>query len=154
VTPSPKAAATPSKVSRPKGKDRKLASEVTKLKSFTPEPVPEPAQQLPTLKYQITTKQLLEQAAVVAEAKVGETQLLGTVRRVLERAIDLRKRCAAWFRETGATERYESSNEGHRHFIGVLKQAANGLGEVTGDDTQAGATGSYKPPTSDADVMR
>jgi hypothetical protein len=72
VTPSPKTAATPSKVSLPKGKDRKLAREAAKLKSFTPEPVPEPAQQLPTLKYQITTKQLLEQVAVVAEAKVGE----------------------------------------------------------------------------------
>ncbi len=45
----------------------------------------------------------------------------GGLRKVLERAIQARQRCAEWFRTSKLQNKY--SDEGHQHFIDVLKSA-------------------------------
>ena len=43
------------------------------------------------------------------------------VQRVVQRAIRARRRCADWFRQTGAKS--DASVEGHDHFISILEEA-------------------------------
>lgn len=89
-----------------KGKARKQAHEESKLHDETPS----------ITKYTITTKDLIEQAQVVA----GRVEIPGSLERVLERAIQARQRCAEWFQTSKVDNQY--SNEGHQHFIAILEQ--------------------------------
>jgi hypothetical protein len=61
----------------------------------------------PTAKYTITTRELLEQARIVA----GRVELPANLERVVERAIQARKRCAEWFKASKVEN--EFSNGGH-----------------------------------------
>lgn len=115
-------AANATKGPRLKGRDRKLARDAAKSVPISnTESVPQT-----TVKYAITTTELLQQATIVAKAK--KSKFPDGVQSVLERAIGLRKRCAAWFRETDQLNKYGSSNEGHQHFIDILEKAAQLLG--------------------------
>jgi hypothetical protein len=103
---------------RLKGKARKQAEKdksenKTESSGFSSEP---------GVKHTITTKDLLRQAEVVA----GRINMPTGLRRVLERAIHARQRCAEWFQTSMVENKY--SNEGHQHFIEVLEQTLDILG--------------------------
>lgn len=46
--------------------------------------------------------------------------------RVVQRAIDARKRCAAWFQKTGVHDE-DGSTARHLHFVGALEKALSTL---------------------------
>ncbi|KAI9053041.1 hypothetical protein LZ554_003311 [Drepanopeziza brunnea f. sp. 'monogermtubi'] len=96
---------------RLKGKARKLAKE-----SSTKGPAPNSNFPKKTVTYRISIKDLLNQARAVA----GRVELPNSARRVLERAIRARRRCAEWFEVSKVNNGL--SNEGHRYFIQVLEQ--------------------------------
>ena len=86
--------------------------------------VDQPSQ--PVVKCNVNTQELLRQAEAVATSTKPGLKIPDSIVRVLERAIDARKRCAAWFRKTGIHSE-ESSTESHLHFVGVLEKALNSL---------------------------
>ncbi|TGO53607.1 hypothetical protein BCON_0120g00040 [Botryotinia convoluta] len=73
-----------------------------------------PVLRAPSKKYTITTTEILKQA----KFGTGKIELPQTVRKVLQRAIHARKRCADWFESSKFGN--QSSNKGDQHFIGLL----------------------------------
>ncbi|KAF4629354.1 hypothetical protein G7Y89_g8792 [Cudoniella acicularis] len=104
----------PTKKNRQKGKARKLTREAAKNQQEIETP--------PTIRYTITSRNLLEQAQAVA----GRVEVPDGLRKVLKRAIEARQRCAQWFQTSKVENQY--SNEGHQHFISVLEQTLEILG--------------------------
>lgn len=76
---------------------------------------------LQVTRYTVKTKDFLDQAKVVTKSVRPRIQMPLNILRVVQRAIHARKRCADWFRKTGAKD--EASIEGHDHFINVLENA-------------------------------
>ncbi|KAF2420017.1 hypothetical protein EJ08DRAFT_665773 [Tothia fuscella] len=104
-----------SKAPRLKGKARKLAKEAAKeISSPEHQPVP--------VAHKVTTLQLLQQAELVANCAEPKITIPEQVRKILQRAIFARERCAKWFQK--AANPNVDSDEGHAHFIGVLQQAS------------------------------
>ncbi|MCJ1453626.1 hypothetical protein MMC28_003973 [Mycoblastus sanguinarius] len=104
--------------SRLKGKARKEAKSASKENK---NPSSGSDSNMPVAKYSITTQELLGQAEAVAEAKASGIQIPLSIMRVVERAIDARRRCASWFKKTGACD--IDSTEGHLHFVSILEKA-------------------------------
>ncbi|KAF7854595.1 hypothetical protein EAF04_010404 [Stromatinia cepivora] len=67
----------------------------------------------------ISTRDLVEQAKVIAEQKNITITFPSVIRRVAERAILARKRFLKWFQQAHAED--EEVNASHEHFIGVLE---------------------------------
>src|SRR5271170_7932950 len=112
----------PSKEVRLKGRARKLAKEAAAKDVANAESSKKTANQtLPAKNYRVTGKIILQQAEIVAKSKNPLIPLPANVLRVLERAINARRRCSAWFRKTGVDNHY--SDAGHLYFIDVLEKA-------------------------------
>ncbi|KAF7903320.1 uncharacterized protein EAF01_006369 [Botrytis porri] len=109
---------------RLKGKARKLAKEC-KERQQVQESVP--VLKTPSKKYTITTIEILKQAKFVTE----KIELPQTVRKVLQRAIHARKRCADWFESSKFGN--QSSNNGHQHFIELLQDILSALDQGEND---------------------
>ena len=130
------------KKNQAKVKARKQAHEASKQEEETP----------PTVKYTFTTKDLLEQAQIVA----GRAEVSGGLQKVLERAIQARQRCAEWFQASKVENEY--SNEGHQHFIGVLEQTLEIIGKRERTTLQASENakgkgkGKERPSESQSDA--
>ena len=140
-----------------KGRERKLARDAAKAgnqSSNSVEKDPE-AKALPTMRYTISTGDLLRQTAVVSGWTKDRIRMPPNVQRTLERAISARKRCAAWFQRTDSRNKF--SNNSHRYFIDVLQKAAETLrgedGPSASDDLR---TPSRLPEsaTAEVDVMQ
>ena len=106
--------------SRLKGKARKEAQKST-ANGDGPSQDVKLVDYLPVTKCTVKTKDFLDQANVVAKSVRPRIQMPLNILRVVQRAIHARKRCADWFRKTGAKD--EASIEGHDHFIKVLEKA-------------------------------
>ena len=106
---------------RLKGKDRKAAKNAADgIKTPTDEhnQAPTPT----TVKYTITTEELLRQAAAVTEARVrSRVEMPASLRSVVQRAIRARQRCSQWFQSSGVQNQH--ADKQHLHFIGVLEQS-------------------------------
>lgn len=136
----------PNKQPRLKGKARKLAKE-SALKSKTDEALPEANG--PKIKYTITTKDVLAQAQAVA----GRVELPQFVRKILQRAIHARQRCADWFQASKVENQY--SNEGHRYFISILEQTLSILDKRKNEkasEKTADLTPNISSETGDAEL--
>lgn len=116
---TPEAALLPSR--RLKGKERKAtkaaADEAKKSNADALEP-PAPL----TVKYTITTEELLRQAEAVIQSRVRfRIQMPASLRTVVERAIRARQRCSECFQKSDVHNEY--ADKQHTHFIEVLKQS-------------------------------
>ena len=80
----------------------------------------------PVTKYEIATQELLKQADTIAASKKAGTEIPENISRVAQRAINARKRCAAWFQKTGVHDE-DGSTARHLHFVGILEKALNTL---------------------------
>ncbi|KAM0191116.1 hypothetical protein ACHAPC_002386 [Botrytis cinerea] len=111
---------------RLKGKARKLAKleKESREKKKAQETVP--VSRSPS-KYTITTTEILKQAKLVT----GKIELPQKIRKVLQRVIDARKRCADWFESSKFGNQY--SNKGHQHFIGLLQEILCALDQGRSD---------------------
>lgn len=118
LEPSSNSSAEVEKVPRMKGKSRKLARKAAL-----------PLAKSSPVEYEITTKDLLDQVQLVSRSRKARAKLPNKVHRVLNRAIALRKRCMAWFKDKDQQEEYLKSNEGHQYFIKVLEEAASLLSD-------------------------
>lgn len=104
---------------RLKGKARKEAKLVA---GAIDEPSTDvPVANVPVMRYTTRTVDLLEQAKVVANFKKPRVRMPLSILRVVQRAIQARQRCAAWFQKTGAKN--HDSTDGHAHFISILENA-------------------------------
>lgn len=104
---------------RLKGRARKEAQKATANRDGSSQDVK--LADLQVTRYTVKTKDFLEQAKVVTKSVRHRVQVPLNILRVVQRAIHARKRCADWFRKTGAKD--EASIEGHDHFINVLENA-------------------------------
>lgn len=104
-----------------KGRERKLARDAA-AKAKKPK-VDTPKAQLPsTVKYTITTAELLRQAEAVTESRpTSRVQMPAALRAVVERAIQARQRCSEWFQKSQVHNKYADNQ--HTHFIEILKQS-------------------------------
>lgn len=114
-------ASAPNAPGRMKGKDRKAAKNAADgIKKLTDEhnEAPTPT----TVKYTITTEELLRQAAAVTEARAkSRVEMPASLRSVVQRAIRARQRCSQWFQRSGVQNQH--ADKQHLHFIGVLEQS-------------------------------
>jgi hypothetical protein len=98
--------------------------------------------------YAITTQELSEQIEAVSQSESKVTMPSG-IKKMLQRAIDLRRRCAEWYES--ANETVTSFDEGgHRFFIGVLQDALLKLAPVSSSNpkpTPGPAESATKPST-------
>lgn len=109
--------------SRLKGRARKEAKAAAGASKSSPKAV-EPSQAV--IKYEVTTQELLKQANAIAASKKVKTQIPERIVRVVQRAINARKRCAAWFQKTGAHDE-DGSTARHLHFVDILEKALSAL---------------------------
>ena len=123
------AAGEPSGVSKPtlsstgrlKGKERKAAKDAAdkekKQNVETSNPrVPS------TVKYTVTTGELLRQAEAVVQSHIqSHVKLPASLQSIVERAIRARQRCSEWFQKSGVQNKY--ADKQHTHFIEILKQS-------------------------------
>ncbi len=121
--PKPAYQQTPTPNPRLKGKARKeakaAAAESKKLLDDFEAPPP-------TVKYNITTQELLYQAEAVAKSEKIAMKVPDSVVRIVQRAIGARKRCASWFQKTGILSE-EDSTKTHLHFVATLERALSTL---------------------------
>ena len=106
---------------RLKGRERKLARDAAaKAKKASDD---KPESQLPsTVKYTITTAELLRQAEAVTQSGArSRVQMPAALRAVVERAIRARQRCSEWFQKSEVHNKYADNQ--HTHFIEILKQS-------------------------------
>ena len=109
-----------------KGRARKEAREAAKASKETAsnssniEPPPS------VTKYEITTSELLKQADAIAASQKAGIEIPESIVRVVQRAINARRRCAAWFPQTGVHDE-DGSTARHVHFVGVLEKALSVL---------------------------
>ena len=106
---------------RLKGKERKAAKDAAHKAN---KPIIEaPESPTPsTVKYTITTGELLRQAeAVTKTAENARVKMPASLRAVVERAIRARQRCSEWFRKSDVQNQY--ADKQHTHFIEVLEQS-------------------------------
>ncbi|KAI4160276.1 MAG: hypothetical protein LQ342_005868 [Letrouitia transgressa] len=106
---------------RLKGKARKAAKEAADKAER--ENINESVPQAPsTVKYTITTAELLRQANAVAQSHIkSRVRMPASLRAVVERAIRARQRCSEWFRKSDVHNQY--ADKQHMHFIEVLEQS-------------------------------
>lgn len=106
---------------RLKGKERKAAKDAAdKGKKPTVEAPESPAPA--TVKYTITTGELLRQAeAIIQTSEKSRVRMPASLRAVVERAIRARQRCSEWFRKSDVRNEY--ADKQHTHFIEILEQS-------------------------------
>ena len=112
-----------------KGRERKIARDAAakakKADGDTPksQPKPQPKSQMPsTVKYTITTAELLRQAEAVTQSGArSRVQMPASLRAIVERAIRARQRCSEWFQKSEVHNKYADNQ--HTHFIKILKQS-------------------------------
>lgn len=106
---------------RLKGKERKAAKDAAD-KAKRPNFVSSESQAPSTVKYTITTEELLRQAEAVSQSHAtSRVQMPASLRAVLERAIRARQRCSEWFQKSEVRNEY--ADKQHIHFIEILKQS-------------------------------
>ena len=104
-----------------KGRERKLARDAAAKTKKANGDIPKP-QSPSTVKYTITTAELLRQAEAVTQSPArSRVQMPATLRAVVERAIRARQRCSEWFQKSEVHNKYADNR--HTHFIEILKQS-------------------------------
>ena len=142
---------------RLKGKARKAAKEAAKSTggvSSKLAPGLAAAQPTEVSKYTIPTQELIRQASSVVNSDKGNRGMPEKIRSALEKAIEARRRCAAWYERKQL--RSKSSRDGHQHFIDVLQKALDILdGSSTKTKLDVPTNASHaKAQTTDMDFMR
>ncbi|KAL9623429.1 MAG: hypothetical protein Q9160_002322 [Pyrenula sp. 1 TL-2023] len=125
---------------RLKGKERELAKLAGENASKQPPKITEPV--VKTVKYRLTTSELLKQANAIAESTSKQVNMPNGIHSILKRAISARQRCAQWYASVGVPNR---SDQGHLYFIDTMQTILELLSWKT-SDTKADKTDSK--PTS------
>ena len=106
---------------RLKGKERKAAKDAVDRAKTSNIDNSEP-QPPSTVKYTVTTEELLRQAEAVGQSHArSRVQMPASLRTVLERAIRARQRCSDWFQKSDVHNEY--ADKQHIHFIEILKRS-------------------------------
>lgn len=106
---------------RLKGKERKAAKDAADKAKKSNDDASE-SQAPSTVKYTITTAELLRQAEAVTQSRMrSRIQMPASLRIVVERAIRARQRCSEWFQKSDVHNKY--ADKQHTHFIEILKQS-------------------------------
>ena len=110
---------------RLKGKERKAAKEAAKDAASKAKEIvvdTSDSQEPSTVRYTITTVEMLRQAEAVTQSTVRpRLQMPASLRIVVERAIRARQRCLEWFQKSEVDNKH--ADKQHAHFIEVLKKS-------------------------------
>ena len=120
---------------RLKGNERKAAKEAAD-KAKQENTTSSGSQAPSTVKYTVTTAELLRQAEAVAKSpREPRIRLPANLRGIVERAIRARQRCSEWFQKSEVRNPY--ADKRHDHFIQILRQCLHLLepNEETKDTT-------------------
>ncbi len=119
---------------RLKGKDRKAAKDAAaKENKAKPSMGDAKAEAVTTVKYTVTTRELLDQAKAVAESAVKPRITMPfSLRKVVEKAIGARQRCTEWFQKSKIQNKH--SDQQHMHFVKVLEDSLSVLGPCIEDE--------------------
>lgn len=126
----PKKQENPRSATKLKGRARKEAREAAKASKETASNSRDIEPPLSVTKYEITTPELLRQADIIAASKKAGVEIPESMVRVVQRAINARRRCAAWFQKTGVHDE-DGSTACHVHFVGALERALSVLLPLT-----------------------
>ena len=119
---SPESSSGPKPIApRLKGKARKDAKAQATSSTNNKTGPSEEQKSVQVSKYEMTTRNLIEQAEAVGNSGKAKPHMPADVLRVARRAINARKRCTNWFKQTESKD--EASTQGHAHFTAVLEQA-------------------------------
>lgn len=113
-----------------KGRARKEAREAAKASKETASSSRNIEPPLSVTMYEITTYELLKQADTIAASKKAGIEIPESTVRVVQRAIDARRRWASWFQNTGVHDE-DGSTACHVHFVGALERALSVLLPLT-----------------------
>jgi hypothetical protein len=111
---------------RLKGKARKEAKTAASASGPTSTTAASPA-----IKSALGTREIIVQAALIADSKKPPIIVPVVIQGVLRQVIQARKRCTAWFQKAASeykSPEQERSNTAHEHFIAVLERACEILG--------------------------
>jgi hypothetical protein len=98
--------------------EKKAKKREAKKAPESSKPATEPTS-VPIVKHMVSAQDILRQAKAIANnAKIG---IPNSMVYIVNRAIQARKRCAAWFQKSGIENGH--STEGHLHFVEILEQA-------------------------------
>lgn len=124
---APQAPAAPATSQRLKGTARKLAKQAQTSAPASTAAEPPAPESVKTVKYNLSTKELIAQIDAVHQAK--RMWMPSGITTLLDRAIKARQRCSEWYEKLGAGHRGAVfDNGGHRHFIDLLQDAMAKLG--------------------------
>jgi hypothetical protein len=101
-------------------------------------------------------KDFIPLAKRIASFTKPRPQIHLSIIKKLERAIDLRQRCASWFHVGPHSAISVSKNQSHQHFIDVLMEVLNILRPLcnpVGNGGEAEAHQSKEKPAKDADLL-
>lgn len=119
----------PRSATKLKGRARKEAREAAKASKETSNSRDiEPP--LSVTKYEITTSELLRQADTIAASKKAGVEIPESIVRVVQRAVNARRRCAALVQKTGVHDE-DGSTACHVHFFEALERALSVLLPLT-----------------------
>ena len=126
----PSAPAKPESIGSPasntprlKGKARKAAKDAKIRANIGQQSTAPPkAEATITVRYTMTTRELLAQARAIADSACkSHITMPSSLRTVVERAIRARQRCTEWFRKSKIQNKY--SDQQHEHFVKVLGES-------------------------------
>lgn len=127
---APKPTASVIVAPRLKGKARKAAKQAPGQTTAKPLGLDPEHDHVPNVKeYAVTTLDLQEQLDVISQSK-SKISMPSGIKKLLQRAIDARKRCSEWYESGSESETAVDDNGGHRHFIGVLQDALSKLSSL------------------------
>ncbi|KAG8526668.1 uncharacterized protein KY384_008097 [Bacidia gigantensis] len=133
---SSKTGYVPSATGRLKGKDRKAAKALTDQSIGSTPDTPDTETPASTVKYTVTTEELLRQADAIANSdRKMSVQMPASLYRIVQHAIRARQRCSEWFQN--AKIRNEHFDKGHTHFVKILQRALEILEPCVVDETAA-----------------
>ena len=135
---------------RLKGKERKAANDAASREK-KPNVDTSELQAPSTVKYTITTAELLRQAEAVTQCRVrSRVQMPASLRTVVERAIRARQRCSEWPQKSDVHNKY--ADKQHTHFIEILKQSLKILEPCVEAEGSAQSHGKQDEPSLDGNA--
>lgn len=139
------------KPARLKGKERKIAKDAAAKAKKANGDISE-AQPPSTVKYAITTAELLRQAEAVTQSRArSRVQMPANLRAVVERAIRARQRCSEWFQKSEVHNKYADNQ--HTHFIETLKRSLKILEPCVEEaERSAGTHGKRAEPSFEGSI--
>ena len=136
-----------------KGRLAKLQSKLKRNKPF-PSWAWLDSENVASIKYAVSTQELVEQVDAVAKSKSRVSMPTG-IQKLPQRAIGAREQCSDWYAAAKKDAR-ELDSGGHIHFVGILRDALSKLGSESAATAPVSTShaSTKKPPAKSAGIAK